>query len=109
MSPFFIILYLYYMSLQESIRRILKEETEVPSFIRRRVKLDYIEETLHDVVEIMVKKFRRKSTGYNNVNNFKVMVIVRVLTMELKKKFIDFLFDYYGKDLDDIYKSEVDR
>ena len=107
--------------MKDRIRHILKEETEVPSFIRRRVKLDYIEETLHDVVEIMVKKFRRKSTGYNNVNNFKVMVIVRVmeelmpylndtnLTMELKKKFIDFLFDYYGKDLDDIYKSEVDR
>ena len=50
--------------MKETIRRILKEETEIPSFIRRRVRLDYIEETFHDVVEVMVKKFKRKSTGY---------------------------------------------
>lgn len=114
------------MNIQKSIRRILKEETEVPSFIRRRVRLDYIEETFHDVVEVTVKKFKRKSTGYNGLTNFKVHVVVRVVeelmpylerhqdlndinqTTELINKFSKFLFDYYGKDLEEIYKGEIE-
>ncbi len=112
--------------MKERIRHILKEETEVPSFIRRRVKFEYIQETFHDVVEIMIKKFKRKSTGYNGMTNFKVHVVIRVVeelmpyleihqdlnninqTTELINKFSKFLFDYYGKDLEEIYKSEVE-
>jgi len=58
------------MSLQETIRRILREETELPAYIRRRVSASDIERLVRDV-KISIRGGKNKSDAlYDAVQNF---------------------------------------
>ena len=43
------------MNLQENIRRILKEETEVPLFIRRRFKKEDLDQLINNVEDAILR------------------------------------------------------
>jgi hypothetical protein len=59
------------MNLKKSIRRILKEESEIPLYIRRRVDMNEImtqfEESLESVSNLYIKK-RDKLKSMNSQN-----------------------------------------
>ena len=49
-----------YMNLKESIKRILKEETKLPAFIRRRVSQEDIEEEFESSLDSAKEMFQRE-------------------------------------------------
>ena len=52
-------LYLYNMNLQESIKKILKEETNLPLLIRRRIPVDVLEDEFKDSLELAFDLIKR--------------------------------------------------
>jgi hypothetical protein len=115
------------MNLQEHIRRILKEESNIPSHIKRRIRFDYVDEIFQDSVDSIVKRFKRQKR-LNSVINFKIEVITRMMsdllpylkrhiktdddvngqTENIYDMFSEFLINYYDKQLRKIYKNEIE-
>ena len=58
------------MSLQESIKRILKEETELPIFIRRRFTMKELDKLIDDVDELIYYGGTTEESIYDAVREF---------------------------------------
>ena len=58
------------MNLQETIRRILREETELPLYIRRRVSLEELDDLVLDVKSLINSDYDKINTIYDTVRQF---------------------------------------
>ena len=58
------------MSLQESIKRILREETELPIFIRRRFTMKELDKLIDDVDELIYYGGTTEDSIYDAVREF---------------------------------------
>ena len=58
------------MNLQESIRRILREETELPSYIRRRVNMEELDDLVLDVKELIDSDYDKTDAIYDTIRQF---------------------------------------
>ena len=58
------------MNLQESIRRILREETELPLYIRRRVSLEELDDLVLDVKSLIDSDYDKIDAIYDTVRQF---------------------------------------
>lgn len=71
------------MNLKENIRRILKEESKINIFFRRRVPIDELEGVFNYVLDDSTNWFRNdykyKKMEYFTLNNFINTVISRVI------------------------------
>jgi hypothetical protein len=57
-------------NLQESIRRILREETELPSYIRRRVNMEELDDLVLDVKELIDSDYDKTDAIYDTIRQF---------------------------------------
>ena len=58
------------MNLKESIRRILREETELPSYIRRRVNMEELDDLVLDVKELIDSDYDKTDAIYDTIRQF---------------------------------------
>jgi vacuolar-type H+-ATPase catalytic subunit A/Vma1 len=58
------------MNIQESIRRILREETELPSYIRRRVNMEELDDLVLDVKELIDSDYDKTDAIYDTIRQF---------------------------------------
>ncbi len=58
------------MNLQESIRRILREETELPLYIRRRVSMEELDDLVLDVKDLIDSNYDKTDAIYDTVRQF---------------------------------------
>jgi hypothetical protein len=58
------------MNLQESIRRILREETELPLYIRRRVDMEELDDLVFDVKDLIDSDYNKIDAIYDTVRQF---------------------------------------
>ena len=58
------------MNLQESIKKILKEETELPLYIRRRVSLEDLDDLVFDVKSLIDSDYHKIDAIYDTVRQF---------------------------------------
>ena len=58
------------MSLQESIKRILREETELPIFVRRRFTMKELDKLIDDVDELIYYGGKTEDSIYDAVREF---------------------------------------
>ena len=58
------------MNLQESIRRILREETELPSYIRRRVNMEELDDLVLDIKELIDSDYDKTDAIYDTIRQF---------------------------------------
>ena len=58
------------MNLQETIRRILREETELPLYIRRRVSLEELDDLVLDVKSLINSDYDKINAIYDTVRQF---------------------------------------
>ena len=58
------------MNLQESIRRILREETELPLYIRRRVDMEELDDLVFDVKNLIDSDYDKIDAIYDTVRQF---------------------------------------
>jgi hypothetical protein len=94
------------MNLQETIRRILREETEIPKFIRRRLNLDF-EKTFRKSLIRTVKLYKENKGKWNQLtfDSFRRNVVNNIMqnissdSITLKDgrgRLHDFLEEYYN-------------
>ena len=58
------------MNLQESIRRILREETELPLYIIRRVNMEELDDLVLDVKELIDSDYDKTDAIYDTIRQF---------------------------------------
>ena len=58
------------MNLQENIRRILREETELPLFIRRRVNIEDLDDLIVDIKNLIDNGWSKTDAIYASVEDF---------------------------------------
>ena len=58
------------MNLQESIRRILREETELPLFIRRRVSIEDLDDLIADIKNLIDNGWSKTDAIYESIEKF---------------------------------------
>ena len=58
------------MNLQENIRRILREETELPLYIRRRVSMEELDDLILDVKDLIDSNYDKTDAIYDTVRQF---------------------------------------
>ena len=58
------------MNLQETIRRILREETELPIYIRRRVSLEELDDLVLDVKSSIDAGYNKTASIYDTITQF---------------------------------------
>ena len=56
--------------IQESIRRVLREETELPSYIRRRVNMEELDDLVLDVKELIDSDYDKTDAIYDTIRQF---------------------------------------
>ena len=56
------------MKLQESIRRILKEETILPLYIRRRVSMEELDDLVDDVKSSIDAGYNKTASIYDTIS-----------------------------------------
>lgn len=94
------------MNLQETIRRILREETEIPTYIRRRLTLDF-EKTFRKSLIKSIKTYKKNKGMWNQltfdsfrrnvVNNIMQNISSDIITLEVGRgRLHDFLEEYYN-------------
>jgi len=59
------------MNLQESIRRILREETELPIYFKRRIDMETLEQTYQYVLKVASKRYTDKKKQLNAMTPYK--------------------------------------
>ena len=103
--------------LQKNIIKILKEETQIPLFIRRRIDSNTMEKIFKFVIKTNSHFFREKKSKLNAMTNqkFHHMVISDFLNeicddnnfdcenSEVFNKLWEFLSEYYSKRITKIY------
>ena len=58
------------MNLQENIRRILREETELPLFIRRRVSMEELDDLIVDIKNLIDNGWSKTDAIYASLEEF---------------------------------------
>lgn len=85
------------MNLKKSIRRILKEESKIPLYVRRRVDMNEImtqfEESLESVSNLYIKK--RDKLKSMNSQKFTHLVISHLVTEVCEKYLQDNCMGYF--------------
>ena len=100
------------MNLQESIRRILREEKELPTYFRRRIDMETLELTYQYVLKLASKRYTDKKKYLNAMTPYKFNHLVTsnlieevIENFELEfgedenryNQLWDFLNNYYSK------------
>jgi hypothetical protein len=79
------------MNLQESIRRILREETHLSTYIRRRLDFDMLDNVFNDVIkhttELQIKNY--KNLNYKGGLTAFINVTISKLIREIEHQFYD--------------------
>jgi len=79
------------MNLQESIRRILREETHLSSYIRRRLDFDMLDNVFNDVIkhttELQIKNY--KNLNYKGGLMAFINVTISKLIRKIEHQFYD--------------------
>jgi hypothetical protein len=57
-------------NINENIRRILREETELPSYIRRRVNMEELDDLVLDVKELIDSDYDKTDAIYDTIRQF---------------------------------------
>ena len=94
-------------NLQESIRRILREETELPSYIRRRVTMEELDELVDDVKNSMDNGRSRPNTIYGLIQDFIMSKESFKLTGETEEEYW-YSYEKFANPLVDYVKSKLD-
>ena len=58
------------MNLQESIRKVLREETILPLYIRRRVSMEELDDLVLDVKDLIDSNYDKTDAIYDTVRQF---------------------------------------
>ena len=99
------------MNLQENIRRILREESEIPIYIKRRLSI--IDKDFENLLHIY-KKFKDEDPNFPNFSfeEFKESILTNVINKFIDyhingfhdqyshKEFVNFIFDRYQERLE---------
>jgi hypothetical protein len=75
--------------LQESIRRILKEETELPLYIRRRVSTEELDDLVLDVKNLIASGYDKIPAIYDTIRQFIVTKISFKFKDETEQEYWD--------------------
>ena len=59
------------MNIQETIRRILREETELPIYFKRRIDIETLEQTYQYVLKVASKRYTDKKKQLNAMTPYK--------------------------------------
>jgi len=95
------------MNLQESIRRILREESELPIYIRRRVSMEDLDDLVFDVKSLIDSDYHKIDAIYDTVRQF----IASKKSFKFNKETEQQYWDFYvkiEKPLVDFVKSKLD-
>jgi len=92
------------MNLQESIRRILREETNIPIHIRRRINFETIEQMYHFVLSLESLRYRDNKRGRDSITpyHFQQKVISNLVWRVCEK------YELECEDEGDTYKQLLD-
>ena len=63
------------MTLQESIRKVLKEELNESTYLRRRVDMSTIDKKFFTNLNIVTDKYLKRHDGYCSFNVFRTTVL----------------------------------
>ena len=55
------------MNIQETIRRILREETELPIYFKRRIDIETLEQIYQYVLKVASKRYTDKKKQFNHL------------------------------------------
>ena len=64
------------MNLQESIRRILREEKELPIYFKRRINMETLEQIYQYVLKVVSKRYTDKKKQLNAMTPYKFNQLV---------------------------------
>ena len=94
------------MNLQESIRRILREETKQLNMILRRISIDELEEEFRYSLNYVSKLFKKNKT---NRHQFKKMIISDLVSnLVLRHRFPEYPeFSKFYIALEKFFKNEI--
>ena len=95
------------MNLQESIRRILREETKELNMILRRIRINELEEEFRYSLNYVSKLFKKNKT---NRHQFKKMIITDLISnLQLRHRFPYYPeFSKFYVTLEKFFKNEID-
>ena len=107
------------MSLQQTIRRILREEREISTQLLRRLNFDILDKGFNDALNIFSTRYVKHIDKWNNVTlgKFKTMVISIMMDEVFFKiaaydesynslfdEMFEFLMKYYSSDMEKTYR-----
>jgi hypothetical protein len=95
------------MNLQESIRRILREESELPIYIRRRVSMEDLDDLVFDVKSLIDSDYHKIDAIYDTVRQFIASKKSFKFNNETEQQYWDF-YVKIEKPLVDFVKSKLD-
>ena len=95
------------MNLQESIRRILREETELPLFIRRRVSIKDLDDLVVDVKKLIDNGWSETDALNASIQDFMMSKGTFDFEGETEEKYWD-SYEKFEKPLSDFVKSKLD-
>jgi len=85
------------MNLQESIRKVLREETELPIYFRRRIDMEIIEQLYRYVLKIASKRYTDKKKHLNAMTPYKFNHIVISNLIEEVSESFELIWDDDGE------------
>jgi hypothetical protein len=97
------------MNLQESIRRILREETELPTYFKRRIDFEIIEQIYEYVLKIASKRYTDKKKHLNAMTPYKFNhIVISDLIEEVSENF-ELIWDDDGERFNQLWDFLNDR
>ncbi len=104
------------MNLQESIRRILREETKINTFIRRRVPIDDLEREFSESLEMssnMLRNTNKEGGGVMSLNRFTditISILIDWIYYELYSTMPDDYqwYDEVQENLKEYYRGRIE-
>jgi hypothetical protein len=95
--------------LQESIRRILKEETELPTYFKRRIDFEILEQIYEYVLKIASKRYTDKKKHLNAMTPYKFNhIVISDLIEEVSENF-ELIWDDDGERFNQLWDFLNDR
>jgi hypothetical protein len=95
------------MNLQESIRRILREETELPLFIKRRVSMEDLDDLIVDVKTLIDNGWSKTDALDASIQDFMMSNGTFNFHGETEEDYWD-SYEKFAKPLSDFVKSKLD-
>ena len=81
------------MNIQETIRRILREETELPIYFKRRIDIETLEQTYQYVLKVASKRYTDKKKQLNAMTPYKFNHLVTSNLIEFFDIKSDFIYN----------------